>query len=142
MTTGSCPTGQLSWVVHPLSQEPLLKSAALVAAIAGFSALAAVSLDGAVYGLVSLVVLTLSMARYFLPARYAVDEAGVAWRLLTWRRRAWQDFARVEDRADGLLLSPFGQPTRMDAYRGVYLRFGPHADGQAVAAMARSHVAP
>jgi len=134
--------GQLSWVVHPLSQEPAVKSAALVAAIAGFSLLAASTLEGAVYGLVSLVVLSLSMARYFLPTRYTVDEEGVAWRLLVGHRRPWQEFARVEERADGLLLSPFVRPTRLDTYRGVHLRFGPGADGRAVASMATSHVAP
>jgi len=131
-----------SWVVHPLGQEPRWRSAALVAIIAATSVLAAASLDGLLYGLFSAVALTLSMSRYFLPTRYRVDGDGVAWRLFTWRRRPWRDFARVDERPDGLFLSPFARPTRLDPYRGLHLRFGPGADGPAVAALARSHVAP
>jgi len=130
----------LSWVVHPLRQEPPLKTAALVAAIAGVSALAALSLEGVVYGLVSAVVLALSMARYFLPTRYTADGAGVSLGLFTPRQRPWQSFARVEQRPDGLFLSPFARPTRLDSYRGVYLRFGPEADGPALEALAQSRV--
>jgi hypothetical protein len=132
----------LSWVVHPLTQESPHKSAALVACIAAFALLAAASLDGALYGVISLVVLTLSTIRYFLPTRYRVDSAGVAWRLLVEHHRPWHQFARVEERPDGLFLSPFTHPTRLDAYRGLHLRFSPHVDGAAVAALVRSRVRP
>lgn len=137
---GMGPDPHLSWVVHPLLQESPLKSAALVGAIAGFSLVAALSLEGTVYGLVSLLVLALSTARYFLPTRYSVDEAGVSSGLLNPRPHPWREFARADERPDGLLLSPFVRPSRLDSYRGVYLRFAPDTDGPAVTALAKSRV--
>ncbi len=131
---------RLSWVVHPLRQESPLKSLALVAAIAAFSVVAAVSLESAVYGIVSLIVLTLSMARYFLPTRYAVDEAGVSSGLVSHAPRPWRDFARADVRPGGMLLSPFLRPSRLDSYRGVYLRFAPDTDGPAVAELAQARI--
>ena len=52
-------------------------------------------------------VLALAMARYFLPTRYTVDEAGVSLGMVSPRQRAWREFARIEERPDGLFLSPF-----------------------------------
>ena len=132
--------GPLAWTVHPLRVEPAWKSAALVALIAGFSTLAAASLGGAVYGLISLLALAGATARYLLPTRYVLDEREAAWRQLTWRRRSWSAFRRVDRHADGVFLSPFRRPSRLDSFRGVFLPFGPGVDADAVVALARARV--
>lgn len=132
----------LAWTVHPARQEPVLKTVLLCAAIAGFSTLTAVGFGHPAYGLIYLVVLTGSMARYFLPTRYAVDGRGVTWRLVVRRHRPWSAFRRVDARDEGLFLSPFTRPRRLDAFRGLYLPWGPQADGPAVDRLARAHVAP
>lgn len=137
--TASRP-GPLAWTAHPLRQEPACKSAALGALIFGFSTLAAVSLGGAVYGLVSLLALAGATASYLLPTRYILDERGAAWRQLTWRRRSWSTFRRVDRHADGVFLSPFPRPSRLDSFRGVFLRFGPDVDAGEVVALARARV--
>ncbi|MFH1569433.1 MAG: hypothetical protein ABIL09_15665 [Gemmatimonadota bacterium] len=134
--------GALSWTVHPARQEPALKTAALCAGIATFSGLVTFSFGRLAYGIIYFLVLTASMARYFLPSRYAVDEEGVTWRLLVRRHRPWSAFRRVDERDEGLFLSPFNRPRRLDAFRGLYLPWGPDTDGAAVLALARSHVAP
>ena len=131
----------LVWTAYPLRDEPAWKSAALCGAIAGCSWLAAASLGGAVYGLISLAVLTASTTRYLLPTRYVLDDRQASWRQLTWRRRPWSAFRRVDRHADGLFLSPFRRPSRLDSFRGVFLRFGPGVDADEVAALARARVA-
>ncbi len=130
----------LAWTAHPLREEPAWKSAALGAVIVGLSALAASGFGGAVYGLISLVVLAGSTARYLLPTRYVLDDREAAWRHLTWRRRSWSAFRRIDRHADGIFLSPFRRPSRLDSFRGVYLRFGPGVDADAVVALARARV--
>lgn len=132
--------GPLDWTAHPLRDEPAWKSAALGALIAGFSALAAASLDGAVYGLISLVALAAATLRYLLPTRYLLDDQEASWRQLTWRRRSWSTFRRVDRHADGIFLSPFRRPSRLDSFRGVFLRFGPGVDADEVVALARDRV--
>ena len=133
--------GPLVWTAHPLREEPAWKSAALGAVIVGFSTLAAASLGGAVYGLISLLALAGATARYLLPTRYVLDDQEMAWRQLTWRRRSWSAFRRVDRHADGIFLSPFRRPSRLDSFRGVFLRFGPGVDADAVVSLARARVA-
>ncbi len=130
----------LDWTAHPLRDEPPWKSAALGAAIIGFSGLAAASLGGAVYGLISLLALAGATARYLLPTRYVLDEREAAWRHLTWHHRSWSAFRRVDRHADGIYLSPFRRPSRLDSFRGVFLRFGPGVDAEEVVALARDRV--
>ncbi len=132
--------GPLDWTAHPLREEPAWKSAALGALIVGFSALAAASLGGAVYGLISLVALAGATVRYLLPTRYLLDDQEASWRQLTWRRRSWSTFRRVDRHADGIFLSPFRRPSRLDSFRGVFLRFGPGVDADEVVALARDRV--
>ena len=132
--------GPLDWTAHPLREEPPWKSAALGALIVGFSALAAASLGGAVYGLISLVALAAATVRYLLPTRYLLDDQEASWRQLTWRRRSWSTFRRVDRHADGIFLSPFRRPSRLDSFRGVFLRFGPGVDADEVVALARDRV--
>ena len=132
--------GPLDWTAHPLRDEPAWKSAALGALIVGFSALAAASLGGAVYGLISLVALAAATVRYLLPTRYLLDDQEASWRQLTWRRRSWSTFRRVDRHADGIFLSPFRRPSRLDSFRGVFLRFGPGVDADEVVALARDRV--
>ena len=130
----------LDWTAHPLRDEPAWKSAALGAAIVGFSGLAAASLGGALYGLISLAVLAASTARYLLPTRYVLDDREAAWRQLTWHRRSWSAFRRVDRHDDGIFLSPFRRPSRLDSFRGVFLRFGPGVDADQVVSLARARV--
>lgn len=132
--------GTIHWISHPLVQEPWIKTALLCAIVAGFSLGAMFSFDGLVYGLVALVVLASSMARYWLPTRYVVDEQGVQMTLLGWeRRRPWSQFRRVDIHRDGLFLSPFAHSSRLDSFRGCFLRL--HAGREDVVDFVRERVA-
>ena len=122
----SCETtphpARCAWVCHPLVEEPWPKSAALVAAILAFSALAAVAFEGLLYGAIALAVLSGSMSRFLLPTSYEIGAAGIAVSHLFRRRlRTWEEIRRVEVRDDGLFLSPFARPSRLDSYRGLFL---------------------
>ena len=122
----SCETpsdpARCAWVCHPLVEEPWPKSAALVAAILAFSALAAVAFEGLLYGAIALAVLSGSMSRFLLPTSYEIGAAGIAVSHLFRRRlRTWEEIRRVEVRDDGLFLSPFARPSRLDSFRGLFL---------------------
>ena len=111
-----------SWICHPLVEEPWPRSAALVAAILVFSGLAWFAFEGLLYGAISLAVLTVSMSRFLLPTSYEVGAAGIAVSHLFRRRlRPWEQVRRIEVRQDGLFLSPFTRPSRLDSFRGLFL---------------------
>lgn len=131
----------ISWVAHPLRQEPLWKSLALVGCVLGAGALMSISLGSDVYGIISIVVLFAATLAYFAPTHYRIDASGVSWRLIGPRQRRWDSFRRVDRHADGLFLSPFRQPHRLDSFRGQFLRFGESTDPDRLYAFVRAHVA-
>ena len=129
----------LQWSVHPLVHEPRLKSASLCLALAAFSVMAAVSFGGALYGVISCVALAAAVSRYLFPTRYVLDQAGVETDHL-WRRkrRAWTEFCRAQVRGDGLFLSPFERPHRLDSFRGEFIRC--RGNQESVSSFVREHV--
>ena len=129
----------LRWEDHPLRSESPARSAALAGLIVASALAASVGFGHWLYGAFSLAVLTLSVSRYLFPTHYELDGVGVASRHLgVGRSRCWDEFRRVEERADGLFLSPFEGPRRLDAFRGVFLRF--HQNREEVVYFVRHHV--
>lgn len=115
----------MTWTVHPLVQEPWPRSLALMAAIAAFAAVAAVGMGGAGYAVISVVVLCASLSRYWLPTHYGLDDTGVWVEHLGQRRCwAWRDLRRWQRVRGGVVLSPLARNSRLDAFRGAYLRCG------------------
>ena len=131
---------ELAWSSHPLAQEPRGRSVVLGVVIGAVSLASALAFQGLGYGLISLVVLTGSMSRYFLPTRYRLDAVGVrASHLGRSRTQAWEQIRRAEPRRDGVFLSPFPRPSRLDSFRGIYLRF--HDNQDEVREFVQAHVA-
>ena len=119
----------LRWCVYPLLQNSWARSASLVFVIIFVSLLASYSFSHIAYGVFSVVCLLISMARYFLPSYYTVDQRGLTCKLL-WHKtfHEWSYFVRIEIRSHGVFLSPFVCPSRLDTFRGVFLPFNNNAD--------------
>lgn len=131
----------MAWTCHPLRDEPLLKSLSLVGIIVASAVIMAISLEGLAYGVIALVALIVATLGYLLPTRYVVDATGIACRQLVWRRRPWTSFRRAVHQPDGIFLGPMRKPSRLDAFRGLFLRFGPGADVERIDALVQAHVA-
>lgn len=119
---------QMVWSVHLLHQEPkrllLILPIVLVSLLAGYNIF---------HSLLSMAVILLlfvaSLADFVFPVRYELTTEGAAARtafsrtFIEWRRvRKYY----VDDR--GIKLSPLARQGRLEAYRGVYLRFGSNRD--------------
>jgi hypothetical protein len=129
----------LSWQTHPLTEEPWPKSAALFLAVGGAAAAAGLGFGHWGYGAFSALVLAASLSRYLLPTRYHLDRERVEIRHLGRpQHRPWQQVRRVDVQADGVFLSPFSRPHRLDSFRGCFLRFG--AQREAVLSFVRERV--
>jgi hypothetical protein len=91
------------------------------------------------YGVFSLGALTASLSRYFFPTRYALDGDGVSTQHLGLKqRRSWAEFRRADEHRDGIFLSPSARPSRLDSFRGVFLRFAQNRED--VVRFVRCHV--
>jgi hypothetical protein len=105
------------------------RSLLLVAAVVAICAAAAVAFEGAGYGVLAAVLLGGSLARYFVPTDVELDEQGATLRFLGQSRRVpWSEVRRVEIGRNGVHLSPFERPSRLDSFRGTFLRFAGNAE--------------
>jgi len=118
----------LQWRSWPICDDAP-KSLLLVAVVLGVCVGVGVSFGGAGYGLVAALILSVGLSRYFLATHYALDESGVSARFLgQTQRKAWTDVRRVLVHREGVHLSPFPEPSRLDSFRGLLLRFAANAD--------------
>ena len=73
---------------------------------------------------ISGVLLLASLSSFFFPTTYTLDDEGVAVRgLFGTTRRHWRALRSHRVDAHGVLLSPLSGPSRLEGFRGVYLRF-------------------
>ena len=120
---------ELHWTVHPLRHERPEKTALLVVIILGVPVLAALAFETPAFGFLAAVLLTASMSRYFAPTRYALLQEHILIAHLGARRTTpWGRVRRRTVLPDGVFLSPFDRPHRLDPFRGCFLRFRDNRD--------------
>lgn len=77
----------------------------------------------------SVVIMLVSLSSFFLPTHYELDQRKVRIQyLLTRREREWGAFRSFYVDKNGVLLSPFPKPSRLENFRGVYVRFNRNKD--------------
>ena len=134
--TGACA---IKWVSWPLRDEPRRKTALLL----GFVVLTAFIawLLAPFYGILALPLLFILLGPYFLPCRFEISETGVKkFFFLFNRNRPWSVYKRYVAQKDGVFLGTFAAPSRLDSFRGDFLRFSRTTDRERVSALVRKHV--
>jgi hypothetical protein len=80
---------------------------------------------GTMWLAVSLLLLGSSVAPFYAVTRYRMtDEEVEAFHFFHTVRKPWSSFNSYYEDRRGVLLSPFDRPSRLENYRGLYLRFG------------------
>jgi len=73
--------------------------------------------------LVGVAAIAAATLEVFLPVKFRLDEQGAHRKIgLSESLIDWSNVKRVREDEAGIHLSPFPEPNRMDAFRGVYLR--------------------
>ena len=116
----------LSWTVHPFV-ENWRKSVVL-------GLFLILLLFGIYWGFQSIYIAGLSaifligsLYKYFLPFHHQCESDKIIITSCCYRlERSWESFRSFYVDANGILLSPFSRPTRLENFRGVYVRFGKH----------------
>ena len=111
-----------TWTSHPLREEPLAKSVLLVLIILSVALIVGMSFQSITFAFLSLVLLTAAMSRYFFSTRYVLDAHGFTISHIGTRKYLWTNFRRATIHPDGIFLSPFVKPHRLDTFRGQFLR--------------------
>lgn len=80
-------------------------------------------------GIFALAAIFGSTLEIFVPQRYRLDESGARVRNgPSVTEIEWARVKRIEQCEEGVRLSPFEKPSRLDAFRGVFLRFDGNRD--------------
>jgi hypothetical protein len=81
--------------------------------------------SSAVFTALAMIILVGSLAGFFFPTVYKFYEGHVEVRYtVSSVKREWSQFRSFYPDRNGVLLSPFATPSRLENFRGVYLRFG------------------
>lgn len=117
----------MSWTVHLARQRP-----AMTVASAAFIALASAAglfAIGPAAGLLVALLLVGFLSDFLFPVRYSItDEKATCRMLLNRTEIKWADVKRCYLDDHGVKLSPLNRVSRLEAFRGVYLRFQNNED--------------
>jgi len=131
---------QLTWISHPVREEPA-RTWIIVLFVALTAAAVWLYAFNGYWAALSAAVLLFAVREWFLPTRYLLDETGATRYFLVFRHhKPWREIKRLSPDRHGLLLSPFPEPSRLDAFRGLYLRFS--GNREAVLDFAERRVRP
>ena len=121
---------EISWRVHPLTENwkrsvllLLFLSLILLTVYFGFQSIVVL--------LLSTILLVGPLYKYFLPFHYTCGIESLIVSACCYKlERPWSTFRSYYVDKNGVLLSPFAKPTRLENFRGVYVRFGkyPHEE--------------
>lgn len=122
----------LSWTVHPIV-ENWRKSVLLGFFLALLLFGIYLGFQSIYVALISGIVLLGSLYKYFLPFHHQCEADRLIITSCCYRlERSWKTFRSFYVDANGVLLSPFARPTRLENFRGVYVRFGKHTPEEVV----------
>lgn len=114
----------IEWRVHPATRRPWL-TAIVSVFILLISFLVLVATGSQWFSFFALVVLFASLAKFYFPTSYRMDERGVTIKTTTQTLlKEWKLFRSYYPDKNGVLLSPFAEPSRLENFRGLYVMFG------------------
>lgn len=122
----------LSWTVHPLA-ENWRKSVLLGLFLVLLLFIIYVGFQSIYVAVLSAIFLIGSLYKYFLPFHHQFEADRLVIMSCCYKmERPWETFRSFYVDANGVLLSPFAHPTRLENFRGVYVRFGKHSPEEIV----------
>jgi hypothetical protein len=118
----------LRWSSHPLKKNVWVSILVIVFLFAIWLAVYLTTGNPLLLAL-SVAIMLGSLSSFFLPTRYELDDDKVKIiYLISMRERKWGTFRSYYVDKNGILLSPFERPSRLENFRGLYIRFNHNKD--------------
>jgi hypothetical protein len=128
----------LTWRCHPARRQPV-KAAVVLAFHVLVCALLAAYTASWPFALILTLVLLLSLSAFFFPTVYRLSREGVRVKtLVTSFERPWSTYRSHWPDRNGVLLSPFPRRSRLENFRGLFVRYD--GNGDVVLAFVRQFV--
>jgi hypothetical protein len=118
----------LKWSTHPVKRKALV-SILVILFLLGILILVYLTTQSLFFTALSVVILLGSLSSFFLPTYYELDEKKIKIKyFISSREKEWSMFRSFYVDKNGLLLSPFEKPSRLENFRGIYIRFNQNKD--------------
>lgn len=77
----------------------------------------------------SVIIMFVSLSSFFFPVTFSLDKKFITVKLpFTTKKRRWEEFKSFWVDRHGVLFSPFAQRSRLESFRGLYVRFSANRD--------------
>lgn len=129
----------LNWRIHPFKRDWKV-SGGLCLVLLLVPILTTAYVGSLALGIFFMVVMLVSLSRFFLPTEYQLNSDGVTIKsTFGTQQRNWAQFRSCYPDKNGVLISPFAGPSRLENFRGMYLIF--EKNREEVLAFVRHHLA-
>ena len=113
----------LAWTCHPVKRSPW-KSVAVSSLILFFGILVWIGTDSRLFTSLSIVILFLSLSKFYLPTGYKLTSKKIYVKTMTQTVvKEWKIYRTFYPDKNGVLLSTFAGPSRLENFRGLYILF-------------------
>jgi hypothetical protein len=117
-------TIKIEWTVHPLKTNWKV-STFLIVFLLALCVSIYISFNSFAFFILSIVFLFSSLSSFFLPTTYILqDDCIVIKSLFRKQSKQWDSFKRYYPDKNGVFLSPFLHKTRLENFRGLFVRLG------------------
>ncbi len=128
----------MQWTTHPIKRRPWVALSVSLFILA-VSVSVFMTMQSVIFGLFAIIVLFASVAKFYLPTTYGLSSHRVLIKSTTQTIvKEWTLFRSYYVDKNGVLLSPFASPSRLENFRGLYLIFNDNRD--AVMACIKEHI--
>ncbi|HKK21021.1 MAG TPA: hypothetical protein VJ983_06070 [candidate division Zixibacteria bacterium] len=114
----------LKWTTQPMKDRPI--AAVLVSIFILICAmLVFYATMSRMFGGLAALVLVLSLSKFYFPTVFTLTDHSVSVKTTTQTiRKGWEQYRSFYPDKNGVQLSPFAEPSRLENFRGIYLIFG------------------
>jgi len=113
----------LRWSIHPMKRSTKISILVITFLLAVWF-LVYVTTFSLLLTMLSVVIMLGSLSPFFLPTHYQLDEKKVKVKFFfNTKEKEWIAFRSFYADKNGVLLSPFERPSRLENFRGLYVRF-------------------
>ncbi len=128
MSNGSSPSRSLSWRVHPLRRDWRVSVGVTALLFLVWWGVWQWTESGPLTFL-SVVILLVSLSSFFFPVTFVLDQEFLMVKsTFTTKKKRWEEFNSFWVDSHGVLLSPFKGRSRLESFRGLYIRFSDNRD--------------
>lgn len=113
----------LEWVCHPAKKNPRVTVLVTVFLLV-LIGLVYYATSSVWFGVLAVLILFGSLTSYFFPTRYKFTEDAIFVKTTTQNlQKKWSQYRSYYVDKNGVLLSPFVRPSRLENFRGIYIKF-------------------